>query len=418
MKRGLYIHIPFCVRKCNYCAFLSFESEPELRRRYAEALVKELRLRGDSMSECTIDTVYFGGGTPSLMETADIESILDEVRKDFVLGNDAEVTIEANPGTLGSSCAEVRRRLAEYRELGINRLSMGVQSMDDSRLRYLGRIHTSSDVIRDAGCAREAGFDNLNLDLIFSVPGETVSDALHDAERITELEPEHISCYSLQLEEGTVFYNMAEAGKLKETDDETDRHTYHEICSFLKSKGYEHYEISSFGRLNGTGEVIFGEERSVRRARHNSLYWDMSDYIGAGLGASGFLDGRRYRNSSDVRKYMLMTDEGILPECSDEVHLNTPFDNISEAVFTGLRRREGISYREAADAWLRAADSFRSVGTLSDTECRRLFWRIFEAAKAEALSFSEQGLLIIGSEGMRLTAAGIDVSNTVMSSFV
>ena len=387
---GLYIHIPFCVKKCNYCAFLSFNADNEVRRQYANALMREIELAGNWYSTAEtgerrkVDTVYFGGGTPSILDVSDMSRIIKQIHRSFDIAPDAEITIEANPGTLGIKDRVVRAKLTAYRYMGINRLSMGVQSMDNDRLSFLGRIHTAEDVERDFKIARETGFDNINLDLIFSVPGETMEDALGDAEKIVRLGPEHISCYSLQLEEGTPFYEMAETGKIAEVSDEEDRETYHEICSFLKAEGYEHYEISNFAKAG-------------RRSRHNSKYWDMSDYIGLGLGASGFADGMRYRNHDSIREYEDAALQGRLPVM--EEHENSDFDNISEAVFTGLRRCEGIRYSELG----------------CDEEA---FWDAFPGAREEAEEFERQGLLIIDNEGLKLTEKGIDISNTIMACFV
>lgn len=432
-KTGLYVHIPFCVQKCNYCAFLSFNAEDAVRRRYAKALIREIEMRAEAArgnvasakvatydghasapaapdQKPLIDTVYFGGGTPSIMDIADLSNIMESIKNSFDIKPGAEITLEANPGTLGRRDGVAKAKFTAYKYMGINRLSMGVQSMDNDRLHFLGRIHTAEDVARDFKLAREIGFDNINLDLIFSVPGETTENALDDARKIIELGPEHISCYSLQLEEGTPFYKLAESGEIQEIEDEEDRTTYHEVCKLLASSGYEHYEISNFAR---TG----------MKARHNSLYWDMSDYIGVGLGASGFINGRRYRNVSNLNEYTEMIEAGKLPEEADENHVNTAFDNISEAVFTGLRRKEGISYKEAVAAYRRAEEANGGARggdeyDLSEADFGQIFWWIYKDAREEAVQFSKDGLLIIDDEGLRLTEKGIDVSNTVMACFV
>lgn len=398
---GLYIHIPFCVKKCNYCAFLSFHADSSPRKDYSEALIREIEARAGMIEPGRkIDTVYIGGGTPSVMDVSQLSLIMKAVRRHFDISPDAEITIEANPGTLGRTDRVTRTKLQAYRYMGVNRLSMGVQSMDNDRLHFLGRIHTMEDVIRDFRMAREAGFDNINLDLIFSVPGETGDDAISDAEAIIGLGPEHISCYSLQLEEGTPFYEMAEKGLISEIDDEEDRQTFHRICDRLKRAGYEHYEISNFARMDDPKQVWNEEAVSPYRSKHNSGYWNMADYIGLGLGASGFVNGRRYRNLSDMEAYIEAFKEGAQAEVPvEEEHVNTDFDNISEAVFTGLRRKEGIRYRE--------------IGCTEEE-----FWKIYADARNEAERFSGQGLLIIDREGLRLTEKGIDISNTIMACFV
>ncbi len=403
-KTGLYIHIPFCVRKCNYCAFLSFDAETSPRKEYTDALVNEITYRGEQLGQPEIDSVYVGGGTPSVLDISQMRDIMHAVGKSFRVKEGAEITIEANPATLGRKDGVMLAKLQAYRFMGFNRLSMGVQAMDNDRLHYMGRIHTAENVVRDMELIRRKGFDNVNLDLMFSIPGETTEDALSDLERILGLDPEHISCYSLQIEEGTPFGDMAEAGELTEVPDEEDRRTYHEICRVLREAGYEHYEISNFAKPGF-------------RSRHNSLYWDMSDYIGAGLGASGFMNGRRYKNISDIEAYIeafaKLPEEGSRIEIPlEEDHLNSSFDNISEAVFTGLRRAEGISYEEAIDAYMRCDE-----GPMHE-DPKAAFWRIFAEAKEEAEDYVRRGLLIIDDKGLKLTEQGIDISNQIMSLFV
>ena len=403
-KTGLYIHIPFCVRKCNYCAFLSFDAETSPRKEYTDALVNEITYRGEQLGQPEIDSVYVGGGTPSVLDISQMRDIMHAVGKSFRVKEGAEITIEANPATLGRKDGVMLAKLQAYRFMGFNRLSMGVQAMDNDRLHYMGRIHTAENVVRDMELIRRKGFDNVNLDLMFSIPGETTEDALSDLERILGLDPEHISCYSLQIEEGTPFGDMAEAGELTEVPDEEDRRTYHEICRVLREAGYEHYEISNFAKPGF-------------RSRHNSLYWDMSDYIGVGLGASGFMDGRRYKNISDIEAYIeafakLPEEDSRIEIPLEEDHLNSSFDNISEAVFTGLRRAEGISYEEAIDAYMRCAE-----GPMHE-DPKAAFWRIFAEAKEEAEDYVRRGLLIIDDKGLKLTEQGIDISNQIMSLFV
>lgn len=375
-KAGIYIHVPFCVKKCNYCAFLSGPAGPEVRQEYVNHLIEEIRLRSREVPEA--DTIYFGGGTPSLLTPEQIGHILEEVRKAFRITEGAEVTLEANPGTL------TEESLAGYGNAGINRLSMGVQSMDDRRLRYLGRIHTAEEVRRDVKMAREAGFHNINLDLIFAIPGTEVSDAMEDLEAIAALEPEHISFYSLQLEEGTSFFRDFEAGKLREVPDETDREMYHRGIRALREKGYRHYEISNFARP--------GYE-----SRHNSKYWNMAEYVGLGLGASSYTGHRRMVNETDLKAYSEMLDRGELAFM--EVHENSEEDDISEAVFTGLRREEGIRYRDVLGS-------------------EAAFWKYFREALPEAREYETGGFLEMTDEGLRLTERGIDISNGIMALFV
>lgn len=378
---GIYVHIPFCVRKCNYCAFLSGASDEALRERYVKALCEEIRIRARLMSDHAqgvFDTIFFGGGTPSLLMSAQVARIIDELKMNFDIDSEAEVTLESNPKALSMES------LKGYRDAGVNRLSMGVQSMDDDILRRLGRIHTARDVIRDVQNAREAGFDNINLDLMFAVPGSSLETTLIDIEAVTSLEPEHISFYSLQLEEGTAFFKKFEQGELTEVPDEIDRAMYHAGTKLLKEKGYEHYEISNFAKR--------GYE-----SRHNLKYWEMAPYMGLGLGASSFIDNSRVMNVCSLDEYFNLTVKGIAP--SAEVHENSEHDNVAEAVFTGLRKVEGIRYEDVLGNYEK-------------------FWEYYSDVFEEARKYEREGKIVIGEEGMRLTDKGIDISNSIMALFV
>lgn len=382
---GIYIHIPFCVRKCNYCAFLSQPADGRLQECYVRALIKEMELRAGGCAAMCFDSVYFGGGTPSVLSDDQLADLLEAVRANYNITGDAEITLEANPGTLGDGS-----RLKWLRSIGFNRLSMGVQSMNNDRLKFLGRIHDSEAVVRDFVAAREAGFDNINLDIIFSVPGESVEDALDDIRAIVTLKPEHISFYSLQLEEGTPFFEMWSACEFEEVADEDDRFTFHRGSAMLGHFGYEHYEISNFSKPGF-------------RSRHNSKYWNASDYLGLGLGASGYLtepDGvrLRYSNMTSLTDYCEACDRGELP--LGESHRNSTHDDVSEAVFTGLRRKEGIRYADFFDG---SETAFRSY---------------YADELAEAQEFVDGGFLIIDEDGLRLTEKGVDISNRIMAIFV
>ncbi len=378
---GIYVHIPFCVRKCNYCAFLSGASDEALRERYVKALCEEIRIRARLMSDHAhgvFDTIFFGGGTPSLLTSAQVARIIDELKMNFDIDSEAEITLESNPKALSMES------LKGYRDAGVNRLSMGVQSMDDDILRRLGRIHTAHDVIRDVQNAREAGFDNINLDLMFAVPGSSLETTLIDIEAVTSLEPEHISFYSLQLEEGTAFFKEFEMGKLTEVTDEIDRAMYHAGTKLLKEKGYEHYEISNFAKR--------GYE-----SRHNLKYWEMAPYLGLGLGASSFIDNSRAMNACSLDEYFNLTGKGVAPFA--EVHENSEHDSVAEAVFTGLRKLEGIRYEDVLGSYEK-------------------FWEYYSDVFEEAREYEREGKIVIGEDGMRLTDEGIDISNSIMALFV
>lgn len=462
---GLYIHIPFCVRKCRYCAFLSGPANDEAISEYVGALKRELRSYssgtgvasavGDNevaglgdeaphmeMDDRVFDSIYFGGGTPSILEPAIIGELIELARESYRFTDDLEITLEVNPGTLGDDEAAVRKRLAGYRAAGVNRISMGVQSMDNKRLMFLGRIHSAEEVARDFALARDCGFENISLDLITAVPGMSLSDALSDIRAVAALGPDHISMYTLQLEEGTPLYRAWERGEFEILSDEADREMYHEGVKLLKKLGYDRYEISSFAR-----------DKS-KRSRHNSKYWCMAEYLGAGLGASGFINETRYVNTSDLAEY-------LAGRWRSEEHRNSMHDNISEAVFTGLRRSEGVTFTEvmrfageargpasalnsetagglACDSASAKASGPTSVQTpetagglteasgLTDANgnanasanAAETFWNYYKDIKSELLEFQKDGYIIIDERGMRLTDSGIDISNTIMALFV
>ncbi len=404
---GIYIHIPFCLRKCNYCSFLSFpagEMQPWVER-YVDCLIREIRIRGHGERA---DTIYFGGGTPSILSAEQISRILDSVQKVFEVAPDSEITLEANPATLDPG------KLAAFRALGINRLSMGVQSTDDEILRYLGRVHTAAQARKDVKDARRAGFTNINMDLIFAVPGTTVDGVMKDLERLVALEPEHISFYSLQLEEGTPFFREFEEGRLREVPDFVDRDMYHRGCAFLREHGFEHYEISNFARPG-------------RRSRHNSKYWSMAPYWGLGLGASSYLPEPRRLGTEEktfsgrTRNFRIVNESDMEKYCGDlekgeyrpaEVHENSERDDVSEGVFTGLRRACGITFQEIRE--LSRSEDCRD----EDEDPRGWFFRYYKEEMPELMAFRDSGFVDLDGRGMRLTEKGIDISNRIMALFV
>lgn len=276
MVDAIYIHIPFCVKKCDYCDFLSFPSNTETMKKYVEILLKEL----DLYEKYEYSTVYFGGGTPSLLEVCDIERILKKLK----IKKDAEITLELNPGTVD------KNKLMALKEIGINRLSIGIQSFDDKFLKKLGRIHSVDQGIKIYRTAREIGFNNISLDLMFSLPGETLVDVKNDLEKLFILNPEHFSIYSLIWEEGTKFYDKLMLGEYRETDNDLEADMYEHIIKTAKKNNYHHYEISNFCKEG-------------KEAIHNTKYWKNMEYVGAGLGASGYLDNIRYKNQMKFNDY-------------------------------------------------------------------------------------------------------------------
>ena len=330
-------------------------------------MIEDIREYGRTYSAGRIvDTVFIGGGTPSILESGEIGRIIMTLRNAFSVADDAEITIESNPKTLD------RDKLMEYITVGINRLSIGVQSLDDSILKTLGRVHSVSDFYENYKMARECGFDNINIDLMFAVPGHTHKKWEDTLDKAIALEPEHISFYSLQIEEETPFYDEFMAGKFDQIPDETDREMYHLAIAKLKAAGYEHYEISN--------ACMPGHE-----CRHNLKYWSLDEYLGIGSGASSYMDGVRFAEAPVL-----------------EYHENSRYDDMSEYVFTGLRRIRGIEL----------ADFHRRFGfDLWDAEA---FGDRREALKP----YFDAGLLIESDGRLFLSEMGLDVSNAVMAEFV
>ena len=286
-----YIHIPFCERKCNYCDFTSLKGTDNQIEKYVNYLLKEIDIysKDYDLSEKQ-DTIYFGGGTPSLLPIDSLKIILSR----FFYDENTEITIEVNPKTVDIY------KLKEYKNLGVNRLSIGIQTFNDENLKVLGRIHNSEEAIEVYNMAREVGFKNISLDIMFSLPNQTLEMLKIDLEKLILLNPEHISIYSLIWEEGTKFFKDLKAGKLKETDNDLEATMYEYIIDYLKSKGYGHYEISNFSKKDF-------------EARHNSIYWENKNYLGLGLSAAGYLGNLRYKNFFYLKDYYDKLDKNILP---------------------------------------------------------------------------------------------------------
>ncbi len=371
-KLGIYVHIPFCVRRCRYCAFYSNEvgdrSTPDVakfEREYILSQVEKIRKYAAIYGrEREVDSIFIGGGTPSILPPEMIGYLLARVRENFRVTEDAEISLESNPGTLS------QEKLDAYLEMGVNRLSIGIQSLDPAVLDMLGRIHSPEDGIRSFQMARSAGFQNVNIDLMFGIPGQRYGSWLDTLTGILDLNPEHISFYSLQLEEGTPFFDNYRNGKVPKIDTDLDRVMYHEAIREMREAGYEHYEISNAARPGF-------------RCRHNQKYWRFQEYLGIGANASSFIAGARFTEEPD-----------------SEYHLNSFMDDASEYVFTGLRMMEGISRKAFAETFGRG------------------FWDVFGDRRDSLREYFDQGLLIEDGDILRLSEEGIDCSNEVMAVFV
>ena len=401
-KLGIYIHIPFCVRKCPYCGFLSAPPESEEQTAsYVDALVKEIGIAAEAYGrDRLVDTVFIGGGTPSVLSYKQTARILDSLAGAFTLDEKPEITMEANPGTL------TEEKLKAYAACGINRLSIGAQSFDDGLLESIGRIHRREDVIAAYEAARKAGFENINLDLMFGLGGQTMEKWEETLREAVFLDPEHISFYSLQIEENTPFYDLYKAGKLDTASDAAEREMHHRAIHILEDAGFEHYEISNSAKPG-------------RQCLHNLKYWSMAEYAGLGLGAhsyiedngtsglltddgnpgSGFTGGLRYNNTEDMTAYIGSIGKGELPIEQRSLRRDTEKDAMGIYMFTGLRKREGV---DLADFKARFGLPFESAFDMGGS-----------VRKWQDAGYTEKD-----NGRFRLTEKGIDKSNDIMSEFV
>ena len=371
----LYLHMPFCVRKCAYCDFLSFPSGAKTQRMYAKRLMEDIGVMGKRYGEIPVETIFIGGGTPSVPDSGLIVEIMEHVRHAFHVADGAEISMEANPGTV------TREKLTDYRKAGINRLSFGLQSANDRELKLLGRIHTWAEFLESFMLARECGFANLNIDLMSALPGQTCESWKETLSRVTDLDPEHISAYSLIIEEGTPFgerYGSEEGRKLL-PDEDSEREMYHETKRFLKDCGYERYEISNYAKPG-------------RECRHNIGYWTGVPYLGLGLGASSYLDGCRFTVNPDMKEYL---EEK--PGMFTDIEKLTKKDMEEEFFYVGLRMTAGVSLSE-----------FERRFGISAKEVYPGLMETFVKEKAARF------------EGDRfvLTDYGLDVSNYIMAQFL
>lgn len=329
-EKGIYIHIPFCVHKCIYCDFLSAPADDAVKYAYTKALINEIRNTADkqvidkqindNQTGDKITSIFFGGGTPSVLPDGCIADILMAVRDCFDIEDDAEITMECNPGTVNES------RLSEYRAAGVNRLSFGLQSADNNELKMLGRIHTFEQFVESFRLARKAGFNNINVDLMSAIPGQTEATLENTFDKVMALQPEHISVYSLILEDGTYLADNIDKFPPVPDEDE-DRRMYHMTKERLHSAGYERYEISNYSRK--------GFE-----CRHNLLYWNRGEYYGFGCSAAGFIGNERYSDIRDVKKYIELN--GDIEKLHENIENLTKEDAIEEFMFLGLRKMAGV----------------------------------------------------------------------------
>ena len=373
----LYLHIPFCVSKCKYCDFLSAPFGEEQRQIYVERLCRRIRYWSDVVHNYgyEIVSIFVGGGTPSILTETQITQVFEAVRESLPIREDAEITLEMNPGT------DVKDKLPVYRKLGINRLSMGLQSADNEELKRLGRIHTYEDFRQVYQWAREVGFTNINVDLMSAIPGQTLESYEGTLRKVADLKPEHISAYSLIIEEGTPFYERYGDGRHAEElpDEDTERQMYVRTREILEDYGYHRYEISNYAK-------------DGYECRHNLGYWDRREYLGLGAGASSLMDHIRWKEPD----YIGPSTGLVLEEREDFTRLSRK-DEMEEFMFLGLRKINGVSEQ----------DFYKSFKVSMD-----------EVYKDNIENLIKEGLLVREKDRIRLTDRGLDLSNYAMSQFL
>ena len=366
---GLYVHIPFCLRKCNYCDFCSYAGvDPKTRRAYLQRLSEQIRLFSDRAREYTVDTLYFGGGTPSLLSPEELTELVGVIRESYRLSGELEFTVEVNPKTL------TREKVDAFVRCGVNRVSMGLQSIHENEQKILGRVHNFEDFLLSYQMLLDGGIDNISVDLMYAIPEQTLSTLDQTLDAVLALSPKHISAYSLILEEDTPFDRMRDTLPLPSEDEELQM--YERLCARLAARGYEHYEIASYARAG-------------HYSRHNLRYWSLSPYLGFGVAAHSYFEGERFYHPRDLSAYLL--SDAAYYECERE---RDPEADAYEYAMLALRTRRGLD--------------------LSDYRTR--FGKCFTEGKEEKLSrLVREGYMILTKDRMAFTERGIYLSLAILS---
>lgn len=371
-EMSLYIHIPFCKQKCLYCDFPSYAGKESLINEYIRALNEEILRK---CSKYKIASIFVGGGTPSYLNEINLESLLKTINLlDFK--DNFEFTIECNPGTLNEE------KLVLMKNYNVNRISMGLQTTNDNLLKEIGRIHSFEEFKKNYNQARKARFENINVDLMFGLPNQHMKDWKASLKDVMSLEPDHISAYSLIIEEGTCFYNLYNNDKLNIPNEEEERSMYLFTKGFLEDYGYNQYEISNYAKVN-------------KECFHNKVYWKCNEYLGLGVSASSFVDEKRFKNIDDIKIYIEKINNN--EDVTEEIHVNNINDDMEEFMFMGLRMIEGINLK---------------------TFKKRFGKDVFDIYDEVIKNNIKKGLLVVDSEKLYLSEKGIELSNYVMSDFI
>ena len=379
MTKSCYIHIPFCKQKCFYCDFISYENKQEIINKYVEALQNEIIDVGAGLVFAShVDTIYIGGGTPSFIDSKHIVSIINTIKETYNVKPNAEITIEVNPGTVSLE------KLQDYKEAGINRLSIGLQSAENELLKQIGRIHSFEQFLETYEMARKVGFKNINVDLMLGLPNQKIKDLKNSLEKVIELHPEHISVYSLIVEDGTPIANKIASGELQLPEEDTERNMYWYVKNTLELNGYKHYEISNFAQKGC-------------ESRHNLNCWKQKEYIGMGLAAHSYRDITRYSNTENLSEYIRNIQKGNLERNRIIHEIQKEDDTKKEYMILGLRQIDGIQISEFKEKFV------DNPIYLFRNQLKKLV---------------EEELINIDENNIRLTNKGIDFANLVWEEFV
>ena len=375
---GIYIHIPFCKSKCFYCDFISFCNKEEYWEKYIDALKKEILFKKSDLIEKNITTIYIGGGTPSIIDSKYIMEILDLIKVNYSINENCEITIEVNPGTV------TKEKLIDYKSAGVNRLSVGLQSTKNELLKKIGRIHTYEQFLETYNTARKCGFNNINVDLMLALPTQKIEDLDDSIKKVIELNPEHISVYSLILEEGTKLNDMVEKKEINLVDDETERKMYWLVKNKLEEVGYIHYEISNFSKKG-------------LQSKHNMNCWNQEEYIGFGINAHSYIGNKRFYNIIDLENYIKNIEGNSFEKNVFVDEIQNEEDIKKEYMMLGLRKIEGVSIQEFKNKFV------ENPIYIFNKELDKLV---------------EKKLVEVDLDKIRLTSKGIDFANIVWAEFV
>lgn len=377
---GIYIHIPFCMKKCFYCDFVSYANKEDMIEKYIKALEKEIKIKAEENKLLKINTIYIGGGTPSFIDSKHIVYIINAIKESFNVKENAEITIEVNPGTV------TKNKLEDYIKCGINRISIGLQTTNNELLKQIGRIHKYEQFLETYNLIRMVGFNNINVDLMLALPNQTIKDLEDSLNKVIMLKPEHISVYSLILEEKTKLYDLVESGKLELLDESIERNMYWKVKNILEQNGYKHYEISNFAKQ--------GYE-----SKHNLNCWNQEEYLGMGVAAHSYLNNKRYSNTENLEQYInkLLDEEGIKNDIVTVHEEQTLEDKQKEYMLLGLRKIEGVK--------------------ISDFKNKFVQNPIYVCRK-ELDKLVKEDLIQVEENNIKLTKKGLDLANLVFEEFV